>query len=341
MTSAPADARPRGRLRPWHRLGARLLVSGGLLALLLVILPWEEVATAASRMTLPLYLGALAGFLAAHALGAVKWRMLMAASGRSSRLGPVDTVGCYGAGLLSNLFLPSVVGGDVVRAGLAVRTIGRPEAVILGSMADRLVDFSALGLLILAGAAFAGAEIRGWTGPAIGILVVVGMGAGALSLPLLTRRPLARWPRRIRRRVGRVLVALRHLARSPGTTARALAISLGMQSALIMLGAWLGRAVGAQAPLWAWFLAWPLAKAAGMLPVTLGGLGVRDAALATLLLPFGVPAALGLVASLAWNTVLIGGALFGGVLWWIIRPGRRIAPTEDGLPPRPAARRPT
>jgi uncharacterized membrane protein YbhN (UPF0104 family) len=58
-----------------------------------------------------------------------------------------------------------------------------------------------------------------------------------------------------------------------------------------------------------------------MLPLTFGGLGVRDATLATLLVPFGVPAAFGLVASLAWNTVLIGGALLGGVLWWIVRPG--------------------
>jgi hypothetical protein len=102
-----------------------------------------------------------------------------------------------------------------------------------------------------------------------------------------------------------------------------------MQSALILLSAWLGHAVGAHAPLWAWFFAWPLAKAAGMLPVTLGGLGVRDAALATLLVPFGVPAAFGVVASLVWNAVVIGGALVGGALWWIIRPGRRRVSAPD------------
>jgi glycosyltransferase 2 family protein len=95
-----------------------------------------------------------------------------------------------------------------------------------------------------------------------------------------------------------------------------------MQAVFIVVSAWLGAAVGADAPLWAWFIAWPLAKAAGMLPVSLGGLGVRDAALASLLVPFGVPAAVGLVASLAWQAVLIGGALVGGLLGLVLRPAR-------------------
>lgn len=317
---SPSDDRPdrRGKL-----FAVRILVSVAILGLLFLILPWEEIAEAARRMSLSLYAVALTGFVAAHALGATKWRRMMTASGGGARLPARDTVGCYGAGLFSNLFLPTVVGGDVVRAGLAARAMGRrPEAVVFGSVADRLVDFASLGLLLAAGALVAGAEIAGWAGPVGGILGVVALGAGLLLLPLILRRPLNRWPRRFRRRIGRSLVALRHLGRRPGTTLIALGLSLVMQSMFILISAWLGHAVGAQAPLWAWFMVWPLAKVAGMLPVTLGGLGVRDAALASLLVPFGVPLAVGLVASLAWNAVLIGGALFGGLLWWVLKPGR-------------------
>lgn len=310
------------------RLVLRILVSAGLLALLFLVLPWEQIAEAASRMTVPLYLMALAGFVAAHAVGGVKWRIMMSASGGGSRLSAGDTAGCYGAGLFSNLFLPTVVGGDVVRAGLAARAMGRAEAVVLGSVADRLIDVASLGLLLAGGALLAGAEVTGWAGPLAGVVAVVALGAGLLLLPLVLRRPLDRWPRRFRRRIGRGLVALRHLSRRPGTALAALALSLSMQSALIVISAWLGHAVGAEAPLRAWFMVWPLAKAAGMLPVTLGGLGVRDAALASLLVPFGVPLAVGLVASLVWNAVLIGGALFGGLLWLLLRPGRTGAPAS-------------
>jgi hypothetical protein len=66
-----------------------------------------------------------------------------------------------------------------------------------------------------------------------------------------------------------------------------------------------------------------------MLPVSLGGLGVRDAALTTLLVPFGVPAAFGLVASLAWNTVLIGGTVIAGAL---------VADADPARPARPKRR---
>jgi glycosyltransferase 2 family protein len=167
------------------------------------------------------------------------------------------------------------------------------------------------------------ADMAGWAGPLAGIVALVVIAGGALLLPLLLRRPLNRWPRRFRRRIGRGLVALRHLARRPGLAVGALLMSVAMQSLFILITARLGHAVGAEAPLWGWFIVWPLAKAAGMMPVSLGGLGVRDAALTSLLVPFGVPPASGLVASLAWDAVVIGGTAIAGVVALVLRPGRR------------------
>jgi glycosyltransferase 2 family protein len=332
---SPLDhaAAQRAGKRRAARVGVRLLLSGGLLALLLWIVPWEQVTDAARRMTLALYVTALAGYLAGHMLGAGKWRMLVGAASRSGeRLTIRDTTGCYSAGLFANLFLPTVVGGDVVRAALAARALGRPEAVVLGGIADRVIDFAGLGLLIAGGAVFAGAGLAGWAWPLAAIAGIVGLGAGVMVLPFVFRRPLARWPGRFRRRIGRALVALRHLGRRPQLALLALGLSLSMQSLFIVISARLGHAVGADAPLWVWFMVWPLAKAIGMLPVSLGGLGVRDAALTTLLVPFGVPAAFGLVASLAWNSVLIGGTATAGVVAVLFRPGRhaRVAPRPDG-----------
>ena len=112
----------------WARWGLRLAVSGGLLAVLLAALPWAQVRSAAAQMTVPLYVGALAAFLGAHFLGALKWRAMLTSSLGGERLPIRDTVACYGAGLFANLFLPTVVGGDVVRAGLAARALGpRPS----------------------------------------------------------------------------------------------------------------------------------------------------------------------------------------------------------------------
>jgi uncharacterized protein (TIRG00374 family) len=329
--SLPAAA-PAPSLR--RRLGAlllRLLVSAAVLTLLFVLLPWEQVRSAAARMTAGLYAGAVLAFLAGHALGTVKWRLLIAASTGGGTLRARDAAGCYGAGLFANLFLPTVVGGDVVRATLAARALGKPEAVVTGSVADRLIDFASLGLLITAGAVVAGVELTGWTVPLAGLLGFLLLSLAAFATPWLLRSILPRLPRRIRRRARRMLVALRHVSRRPASAIIAVALSLTMQSLFIVISARLGAAVGAHAPLWAWFVVWPLAKVIAMVPITLGGLGVRDAALGALLVPFGVPAAYGVVASLAWNAVLIGGALLAGLAGWLLLPARRDArPQDDG-----------
>ena len=47
------------------------------------------------------------------------------------------------------------------------------------------------------------------------------------------------------------------------------------------------RAIFSVAVFAVWLLAWPLAKLIALAPVSLGGIGVREVALATLLLPCG------------------------------------------------------
>jgi uncharacterized membrane protein YbhN (UPF0104 family) len=216
------------------------------------------------------------------------------------------------------MWLPGIVGGDVLRAVLASRVTARPETVILGAVADRLIDTVTMALLLTSGALLVrgmlpAAAARGLTA---GILAAAVAGATVLTLAL--RRPLRRWPRRLRRPAGRGLVALRRLTRRPATAITALALSLFIQGGFVLLNAWIGHDLGITVPLGGWLLAWSLAKLAATLPVSLGGLGVRDATLAALLVPFGVAVSLGVVASLVWQSVLIVGGLVGGLVWLVL-----------------------
>ena len=294
----------------------RAAVSGGLLVLLLVLLPWDTVRSAIGRLPLTLWLAVLAGFIAGHLLGVLKWRILVNAGGTTFRM--ADAVRSYAAGLFANMCLPSIVGGDVLRATLAARATGSAEAAVLGGVADRTIDVATLGILIAGGGFFARGVLPGWGSAALEIALVTAATALLILLPLVIRRPLARWPRRFRRRIGRGLVALRSLSRRPAAAFSSLALSIMIQSFFVLLNVWIGRAVGIGVPLAVWFLAWPLAKAAGLLPISLGGLAVRDATFAALLVPIGVPAALGVVASLVWQSVLIVGGLVAGLIWWIL-----------------------
>lgn len=297
----------------------KIAISLGVLAALLLLLPWDGLWGAVERMTLPVWLGVLAGFLAGHAVGVLKWRRMLGV-GRAV-IAPLEAARCYAAGLFANLCLPSIVGGDVLRAVLAGRSTGRPEAVVIGSIGDRLLDVTALAGLAAIGALLARAELPGWGANVVGALVLVGLVSAALFVPLALRRPLASWPRKVRRPLGRALVALRRLSGSPGAAASVLLLSLTIQTGFVLLNAWIGRTVGIDLPLAVWFFAWPVAKVAGLLPVSLGGLGVRDAALGAALASFGVPMASGVAASLIWQSVLIAGGLLAGAGWVAL--GRR------------------
>ena len=80
-----------------------------------------------------------------------------------------------------------------------------------------------------------------------------------------------------------------------------------------------------------WFLVWPLAKVASLLPISLGGLAVREATLAALLVPFGVRPSAGVAVSLVWQSVLIAGGLMGGLLWLALRKSSARGGTTESL----------
>jgi uncharacterized membrane protein YbhN (UPF0104 family) len=307
--------------RAVSRTAVKILVSLGVLTVLITVLPWDELWGALRRLSVGVWFGVFGGFVVGHLLGVIKWRRMLYA-GRAA-LTLTDAIRCYAAGLFANLCLPSIVGGDVLRAVLAGKTTGRPEAVVIGSVGDRLCDMASLALLAAVGAFFARASLPGWGANVVGVLLVVGVATLVLFLPLIARRPIDRWPAPFRRPVGRTLVALRRLARAPGVTATVIGISLTIQTGFVLLNGWIGGTVGIDLPIAAWFFAWPLAKVVGLLPISLGGLGVRDAALGVAIGSFGYPVASGVAVSLIWQSVLIAAGLLAGLTWFLL--GRRTA----------------
>jgi len=53
-------------------------------------------------------------------------------------------------------------------------------------------------------------------------------------------------------------------------------------------------------------------------PITQAGIGVREAATAALLLPFGAEPQLSVATGLAWDAVVVGGAIAGGLFALIV-----------------------
>jgi len=323
LPTSPTSAPPRatsGR----RRFALRLLASLLFLAVLASLLDNREIldrlADFARRSPL-VWAGSLALFLLLHAGGALKWRLFLALASPSGAKIPVRSVlRFYGAGLFANLCLPTMIGGDVVRAGLALGASEEKEAVLLGSVADRLADLLALGVLAATAAALSpsarDALAQRSISPGTIVLAFVGcLVAGLAALALLLRASAsARLPAKLAAILGKVRGAAAALRGRPGLACLGFLVCLGLQSGFVLLNAWIGGAIGLELDLAAWFLVVPLAKIAAMLPVSLGGIGVREVAVAALTAPLGVEREVAVAQSLVWQSVLVAGSVSAGVL---------------------------
>jgi len=297
---------------PWTRIAASVVILGALFA----FLPLHKVAAALRIIPVSLWLGVVAAFVGTHFLGAVKWRFTLGLS--SARLSFAQAVRCYFAGVFGTVFLPSVVGGDVVRMGLAFRIERNRAGILLGSVVDRLLDIVALGAVAAAGilllpGALNERQRRAFI--ALAILFSVVSVAFVLALLLMPWRKL---PFKLRRLAVKIRRAARCICARPQYVLVSLALSIVIQVGLLLLGVSLARACGIHLDFRIWLLVWPLAKLLALAPVTLGGLGVREAGLVAMLAPFGVSPALALAAGLAWESIILGGGLCGGLISFAI-----------------------
>ena len=297
--------------KAWRGWAVRLAGTVVVLALLFYILPFQELWRTMRRISVPVWLLVLAGYASLHLMAIIKWRMMVNLAGAG--LNHVQAARCYFAGLFGNLFLPSLVGGDVIRAGMALK-LGKSKAgVLLGSLLDRMLDIAALASVATLGVLL----IPGHLEPKIArafqaVLAVLTLGglAGVGLVWLVLRR---RFSFRIRRKLVRVRTAARKMARQPARVLLAWILGFSFQVSLVLLMSRIAAECGLFVPLSAWLFAYPMAKLAGLLPVTQGGIGVREAAMAVLLVPFGAPPVLTVAAGLVWETVIYTAALAGGV----------------------------
>ncbi len=295
----------------------RILATIAALALIAWWLPVDQLLAAISSVPAATWPFAVMVYLAAHLLGVVKWRLLINTAGAG--LGRRDAIHAYYWGLFGNLFLPSVVGGDVVRAGVAMQRARSRTALLLGSVADRVQDVIGLGVLAGVGALLAPQALDETSRRLFMAFVALLFAALIIGLASLRFFPARRAPFKVRRLLVRVREALRATATRPQALAAAFLLGLALQTSLILLNWELGRVIGIEIPLYVWLFVWPLAKIAALTPITQGGIGIREAAQAALFAPFGVTAVPAVATGLVFEAVIIVGGLLSGGIALVVR----------------------
>ncbi len=323
-----AERAPREPPERRRRLSTILRMLFGLALLALVVWWLEPAAIFASLATvepLPVVV-AVATQVVAKLIWTYRWQAIL----RANRLerGFWELFAVVHIGLFFNTFLPSSVGGDLVRGYYTSRG-GREQALIsyLSVLIERI-----LGLVTFAAMAAVAAAVALATGatplPRQLLLSVLAVGAAAVAGGALVfvwrgwtgiarKLPI---PERWIDDLGRGL----DLFRRPETPRLAiLSSSVALKLLGIVLYVLCGHALGLDLSPLVYFLVMPAAAVAAMLPVTLNGLGVREGVTVGLLSAFGAPTATAGALALLALAVITGFALLGGVFYVFYRQPKR------------------
>lgn len=288
----------------------RATVSLAVVGILLSIIPLRSILQSIGRVSVWTWLASLVVFFVGHYFNAVKLRLLIGPESVSL----LSCVRAQFAGLVANLGLPGLAGGDLVRATYLVPVAGA-KRVAVASIADRVLDTLTMFVFVAAAAPVAGVpsalrERFSTDGPVLVTSFLVGTVAMAVVLALAARR--------FSHTLADALITIR--ARRQAILG-VVAISLAIQASFVLTNAWLAREVGVTTGLAAWFVAWPLSKLIAVLPISLGGIGVREAALVSFLVPYGAPSDAVVASGILWQTILTVSGLIGLIATqWIWRP---------------------
>lgn len=282
-----------GRRRKALLLFGKVAVSVGLLSYLILKVEWQQAATLlvnAHRTSVAL---APTLYLAAFLFGAGRWQRVLSDNG--IRLSLAQAYLGYMVGQFYSLVLPGVIGGDAIRIGRCVMrsrcAIGEATASVL---VERAVGFIVLvGFFVFAPSSYLAQNASADSGSAWLARGLVSFG-GAVLLGLLLLRKL--WSRALaRRRFGGFLARMVSASRVVGNLqTRSLGLVL-IASALfqfcdIAVTYLLSQAMGLNIPLGSLFWIMPIVYIATILPVSLGGLGIRETVFTLLLSRFGISA---------------------------------------------------
>lgn len=284
--------RPGRRVSKGLTLTLRITVSVAMLTVLIARIPTDELGDLWPEWNLSWWAwfgGAFLATAAAFVLSAVRWHEVAKTLGMVTRVPRL--LSHYLAGQFVGNFLPTTIGGDVLRVSRLGRdTSDRPNA-FASVVIERLTGWIVLPLMTLAALAINRGLLR-QAGARMALIVSLGT-----LLLLLLAIYVAEHPRvggrmtgvgQIRQGLGAVHLALGTYRGHRRAAGRLLIVGMVYQLMLVLATAFAAAAIGIRPGPTAWLAFVPMVLIVQVLPVSIGGLGLREGALVFFLDPYGV-----------------------------------------------------
>jgi len=271
----------------------RLVLSVVMLAILLPRLNTSTLFPDHHLQTVLWISAALVVAVLSMVLSAFRWQQMVHALELPARLPPL--VAHTFAGLFVSNFLPTTIGGDVLRASRLGASNGHRKVSAASVVLERLTGFICLPLISLVALVTTPSLLRLGTASRIALVLSLGPLAAVSAFMVLAANP--RLGERLGKRLGgrrwlglamTVHLGLVRLRRHPALALTVMGAALAYQLTVILLVWMAAHALGLSISWTAMMAFIPVVAIAQSLPLSIGGLGIREGSLVVLFGPLGV-----------------------------------------------------
>lgn len=301
-------------------VGLKLAVVAGIYAWLFQKLDWERLLpqfanTSPAWLALSLLLALLMYFMAS-----LRWRKVVGAMGEP--LGIWSSLRFFLIGVFCSQFLFATIGGDAVRIWLAKRHAMTLRTAFNSTFFDRLAGLATISLFMLLSLPVYFRLIPNPQARLSLSVVIAFVLAGMILLFCLDKLPLSFLPF-LKKSFGALSKDARAVFLAPKWGVKILGLSLCVL-ALTCLVAWsLGQALGEDLPVTSFLVIIPPVLLITVLPISLGGWGVREGVMVVAFGFLGVRPEAAFALSVWFGVVLLLASLPGGLLWLSLKKGEK------------------
>jgi uncharacterized protein (TIRG00374 family) len=301
-------------------LGVKVAVSLALLAYLFSITDLAALEERVRSADLLLLAAAVGCYVAMLALATWRWQVLLEGLGVAAPLRRLTA--SYLVATFFNNFLPSNIGGDVVRVRDGSRITGSTAASLAVVGIDRILGFGALYALAAAAFVLGGPAVRGVAGARV---VLTGLAALFGALAYVFFRPGTARAMMSASRLNRIEWIREQFEAAQGavhayrarmrTVWLAFAASLALQALAVWYYVAVARALRIPLSTSAAFLMVPLCTLLQAVPVSFNGWGLREGLFTVYFGQMGLPKESALAFSLVGAGLMVLLSLSGAVAW--------------------------
>ncbi len=255
-------------------------------------------------------------FFSTQSVSTLRWSIILK---KDMKISYSRLFSIYFIGMFFNNFLPTMVGGDIVKGYYLYRSSKRGDISVASIFMDRYSGFAAL-ILITSVALIPGyVRIKGTGLPAAFVFLIGGFVSASLviwveslhgwAMSVLTKIHFYG----INKKIDTFYNVLMGYKNHHRLLLKVFLCSIYIQAGVIIGYYILGRGLGINIPIGYFFLYIPLTTMISMLPISLSGLGIREGAFIFLFTKVGATLEQAMTLSLMWFAITALVSLIGGI----------------------------